>query len=429
MSKIISYFTKSEFVKNALTLTFGSVIAQILPLIFYPILGRIFLPAEFGLLATLSAITAIIAIISSGMYESSILISKSKQEAANIVGLILLRSLKILLVFFILLQLSGYQIGKWLNEPDLHKWIFVCPIGAFSIVVFNCFNEWCVTNKYFVRLSWNKIINTSSITIGKVAFGIIKIFGNGLIIGDLFGKVITAGSCVFRALKYDKKDFLNISYSQFKPLTKKYIEFPKYSMPDQLLSNIGGSIPVFLIAAFFSSTEVGYFSIAATVLTVPISVISAAIRDVFRQRANEECKNNGNCKNIYKRLLIILSTAGIVASIAGFFILPDLFSIILGTQWRISGIYSQILLPMFLLSFVSMSLSGVLIITKKLRISMYWQMYYVCSTLLSCLVGIFVFKDIKMTLLCFCIGRCSAYALYIYLSYRYSKIGISIQQT
>ena len=76
---------------------------------------------------------------------------------------------------------------------------------------------------------------------------------------------------------------------------------------------------------------------------------------------------------------------------------------------------------MITLSFISMSLSGVLIITNKMKISMYWQIYYVLSTVISLFIGFFFFRSIKMVLICFVIGRCSAYILYILLSYRFSK--------
>jgi O-antigen/teichoic acid export membrane protein len=99
-------------------------------------------------------------------------------------------------------------------------------------------------------------------------------------------------------------------------LAKRYVEFPKYSLPAQLLNTIGGSLPVLLIGAYFNSMEVGYYAMTMNVLGVPISVISIAIRDVFRQRANEEYIKTGSCLKIYKRLLKILIFCGILGFIS-----------------------------------------------------------------------------------------------------------------
>ncbi|MFW9988909.1 MAG: lipopolysaccharide biosynthesis protein [Candidatus Odinarchaeota archaeon] len=422
MKKILTkYLLKSEFAKNTFTLTIGTSVAQAFPIIFYPILGRIYTPVEFGLLATLTSITTILAVIATGKYESSIVITDSKKDGVNVIGLVLILSLIFLILSFIILQIFSVQVGIWLSEPKLKKWLFVCPISAYVIIIFNCYNEWCVRNKYFKRLSWNKIINSSSITLSKLLLGIYKIFSAGLVVGDLIGRTISAGGCVFRALQMDKFEFKKISRKQMQKLAKRYIEFPKFSLSAQLINTIGFTVPVLIIGANSSSKEVGYYAMTMNVLSIPISIISIAIRDVFKQRANEEYIRTGSCLNIVQRLLKILIFWGMLGSSILFFVLPDMFSIVLGKEWRVAGEYSQILLPMVTANFIAMALSGVLIVTENLRIIFFWQIYYAIITITSLLIGFKVFHDIKISLICFSVGRCTAYIIYIILAYKYSK--------
>jgi O-antigen/teichoic acid export membrane protein len=412
---------RGEFANNTLTLTLGTSIAQFFPLIFYPLIGRIFTPEEFGLLATLTSITSILAVIATGKYDQAILIADSKEEAANLVGLSLVLSFVFLTTSLLVLLLFPNQIADWFNEPQLKKWLWLPPINAFVIIIFNCYNEWCVRHKYLPSLSWNKITNATAHTLGKVFFGFVKVTGNGLVMGDLVGRIFSAGSSVCLAWKKDKFVFSGISVKQFKLLIKKYIDFPKYTLPDQLINSIGFSIPVLFIGAYYNNTEVGYYSMTMQVLSLPISVISRAVRDVFRQRANEDYIKYGNCISIFKRLLIRLTLLGAVATVAIFAVIPWLFSFVLGQQWVIAGQYSQILLPMMMVNFISMSLSGVFIVVRKMRISMYWQIYYTAITIISLLIGFFIFKTLVATLICFAVGRASAYVIYIFLSYKYSK--------
>ncbi len=425
MKKISKWvLTQSEFVRNTMIIGIGTSIAQLFPMLFYPILSRLFSPAEFGLLATLTAITGILAVLASGKYESAILIADSKEEAANLIGLTLALSFFFLIVSIIVLQLGYRHLENWLNEPGLAYWLFICPISAFAIIIFNCYNEWCVRNKYFSTLAVNKVTNASSTTLSKLFLGLIKISGNGLALGDLLGRLVSAGICLYRAIKIDKETFTKISILKFKPLAIKFKEFPKYTLPDQLLSQIGGTLPILFIGTFYNSTEVGYYGMTMNILSVPVSVVSIAIRDVFRQKANEDYLKTGSCKSLFVKLLKNISILGILGSIGLFFILPTLFSFVLGKEWQISGEYSRILLPMITLSFISMSLSGVLIIRKKMNISMFWQIYYVLSTLLSLIIGFLVFNNLKMVLICFAIGRSSAYLMYILLSFHFSKAQI-----
>lgn len=412
---------KSDFVKNAFSLTIGTSISQTIPLLFYPILSRIFTPTEFGLFAIISSITSIIAVLSSGRYEGSILITETKKDAADIIGLVLILSFTILLVIFLLFQLFSNQISLLFNTPLLKNWLFVCPLSAFAIIIYFCYNEWCVRNKYFINLSWNKITNSGSNVLGKLFFGIVKVSSNGLVIGDFIGRAFNAGLCIFRTLKKDKDVFFQMSLKNMKVLSKRYIEFPKYLLPGTLLNTVGGQLPIILIGVFFNSIEVGYFAMTTSVLSVPSSVISAAIKDTFRQRANDDFKRTGHCRSIFIKTFKILATISLIGVSVLWVILPKLFSLFLGEQWRIAGEYSQILVPMIALSFVSNSLSGVLIIAEKMKVGLLFQIYYLFITFVSLGIGYWVFHSVRMTLGCYTIGMSSAYLLELYLSLKYSK--------
>lgn len=421
LGEIIKRFKGSEFIKNSFILTFGTLIAQILPLIFYPILGRIYSPSEFGVLATITAITPILTILASGMYEGAILVAKSKVEAANIIGLIITRSILVLGIFSVLFAAYSKEISEIIKDPNIDKWLFVSPIAAFAMVVYSCFNEWCVTYKYFFSLSINKIINTSSIAIGKTLFGFFNLFGNGLVMGDLFGKSISGLTCIYGAFKFDRDYFFIIRFRKFRKLAKKYINFPKFLMTDQILNNIGGSLHIFFIGAYFDNSELGYVSMSMTLLTVPVTVISSAIKDVFRQKASREFIETGNCRSLFLKILKPLIIFTLIFFTILYFFLPNIFVIALGNQWAKSGLYSQILIPMFISNFISMSLGGVLIISNKIKVSLYWQLYTIVTSSIAFLIGIYLYDDIEITIFLFMIARTISYILYGVLSYYYAK--------
>jgi O-antigen/teichoic acid export membrane protein len=412
---------KGEFARNAFTLTLGTGIAQAFPMIFYPILGRIYKPAEFGLLATLSSITAILTVLATGKYESSILITRTKKDAANVVNLVVLLSFSFLLISFVVLQIFSNELGLWFNEPGLKKWLFICPISAFAIIIFNCYNEWAVRNKYFASLSWNKITNSAATTLSKLFFGFVRISGNGLVIGDLIGRIISAGGCIFRVFKKDKDIFFRPSYMRMRVLAKQFIKFPKYALPDQLLDTLNSQLPTLVIAYFFMSTEVGYYAMAGNLLSVPASIISIAMRDVFRQRANEEWVNTGNCKNIYNKTVKMMFVIIVPSSIILTIILPDLFSLLLGPNWRIAGVYARILILNVAILFMFQVVGSLFIIANKMKASFIWQFFSIMLTVGSLSIGCFVFKDIKMTLICYVIARCIANLTRFYITYNYSK--------
>ncbi|HOO12860.1 MAG TPA: polysaccharide biosynthesis protein, partial [Bacillota bacterium] len=54
---------KGEFLRNTVTLVTGTAIAQFIGIILYPVLSRLFTASEFGLLSTISQISAIIMVL------------------------------------------------------------------------------------------------------------------------------------------------------------------------------------------------------------------------------------------------------------------------------------------------------------------------------------------------------------------------------
>ena len=133
---------------------------------------------------------------------------------------------------------------------------------------------------------------------------------------------------------------------------------------------------VLLITSFFGSSEVGYYSMTILVLYVPSTIISTAVRDVFKQRATAEYNAKKNCYDIFRRITLAISVFSFFIFAVLFVILPDLFQFAFGKEWRIAGEYARILSPMVFISFISESVFGVLIIAEKMKAVLIWQAEY-----------------------------------------------------
>jgi len=258
-------------------------------------------------------------------------------------------------------------------------------------------------------------------TLAKALFGWTKIFNGGLIVGEFLGRIITAVSCIRLALKKDKEEFFSPSFRQMKWLSKRYIECPKLVLPAQLLNILGGELPVLLLLTAFSITQIGYYSMAISVLALPASIISLAVRDTFRKQANDIYKQTGSCFSIYLKTLSVMGVISIVGFSLFYLIAPQLFSFVLGKEWFSAGEYARILCPIVAISFVSETGSSMFIIAEKMKLLLWWQILYFLFTLISILIGIYFFKDIKSTLYCFMIGRSATHLLNLFMSSRFAR--------
>ena len=81
----------SSFATDVLKLVTGTTFAQIIAVLASPLLTRLYGPEAFGFLAlSTSIITSIIRVVACMRYELAIMLPKTDEEAANLLGLCLL---------------------------------------------------------------------------------------------------------------------------------------------------------------------------------------------------------------------------------------------------------------------------------------------------------------------------------------------------
>jgi O-antigen/teichoic acid export membrane protein len=413
--------TAGSFRRNALVLTVGTLVAQGLPLVLYPVFTRMYAPAEFGVFATVSLLATVAAIIASGTFEQAILIAQSRRVAAHLAAYTLRRSALVLAAFLALSLPLGGLLTPLGVDPAIVLWLPAVPLAAAALVVYTCYSEWCVRSRYFGELSRVRIWQTSAIAAARLALGTLVPAINGFVAGDVVGKAVSAGRCGAMLTKRDRPYLLIHSRRRMRAAARRYAHVARYTLPDQLINTLGGSIHVVFLSAAFGTEQLGYVAIVLSVLYVPVTVVSSAVKDVFRQRASVEYATQGSCRPIYRRLLLPLIVLAGLGFGALYVVAPALFPWVLGPGWEVAGEYARILTPLFFFNFVAMSLGGVLVIAERTDVSLAWQIASLVLTVAALIVGTIVLRDIVAALWCFSLARSLVYILYMALSYYYAE--------
>jgi len=76
---------------------------------------------------------------------------------------------------------------------------------------------------------------------------------------------------------------------------------------------------------------------------------------------------------------------------------------------------------MVFISFISESVFGVLYAAEKMKTIFWWQVTYLVVNISSLLLGYYFFKDIKLTLICFAVGKSFVHLISFYLAYLSAK--------
>lgn len=410
----------NDLYKNMLRLASGSALAQIIPILAYPILTRIYAPEDFGTFATVILFSSLIGIVASGSYEHAILITKSRLDAANLVALTLIRSSLVLLVSLIVLFFIRADAAELFNDPGLLTGLLYVPFIALGGIIFVCHSEWLVKYKGYSILSRNRIFQGVFLVASKVLFGINTLFSQALLAGELAGRLLASALSVYTILSTNFKVFRGVSVAGINDVRFRFCKFPRIMIFDQFFNVFVGSVHVLFIGAAFGPKELGYVTLLFSSLYLPITVITTSIKDVFRQRANIDYRNSGSCRPLYLSLLRVISLSAIIPFTVGFLIAPSIFPFVFGEEWARVGSYAQIMIPMYYFNFVSMSLGGVLIFAEKINVSLYWQVLSFIASVLALYIGCYVINDIFLCLILLAIARGLAYVAYGLLSYYFS---------
>ena len=177
----------SEFTKNTIVLIVGTVVAQAIPLLIHPFLRRIYSAEDFGAMAVFLSLFSMVTIVAAFRYESTIVLPKNDNEAANILGLTFLINLCFNTIIFLVLVFFKTEIVALIGFPLKYaNYLYFLPFTSFLFCAYQSMNYWLIRQKAFKASSFNKIVRRSAEGIVQVILGVLK-FPGGLFVGDIVG--------------------------------------------------------------------------------------------------------------------------------------------------------------------------------------------------------------------------------------------------
>jgi lipopolysaccharide exporter len=165
----------------------------------------------------------------------------------------------------------------------------------------------------------------------------------GLVHGSVAGSTAT---CVVLGAELGRHDRRRLLGGQrIGPMVAsalRYRKFPLVSTWAVLLNSISWQLPALLLGYFFDSAVVGFYALGFRMLLAPMGLVGSAIGQVFFQRA-ARARHEGQLadvvQGVFDATLNIMLMPMAILGVAG----PDIFSTILGPEWREAGVYAQIL--------------------------------------------------------------------------------------
>lgn len=409
----------NSFVKHVLTLMKGTAIAQFLPILISPILTRIYTPEQFGVFAIYIAVISVLTPIISGRYELAIALPNDEKRALALFNLTFVINICITIFITLVIVTSGDQLTEILSLQDA-RWLYLLPIGLFLTGILSSLTY--LNNRWgrFNHLAQSKMSQSFVMAIAQLAIGFTKLGSLGLVIGYCFGQIASIFSLNKQAEIAKKISTEAINTKSILAVGKEYNEFPKYAMVTHSTEALSTNIPNLLLSKFFGTQYTGYYSLTTRTISLPLSLVGRSVGDVFLSTASKLYREQGECKDLYKRTFKVLALIPIIPFIIVFFFAEELFGFVFGDEWKVAGIYTKVLIPALYLQFISSPLSHMFVIAKKIKIEFFIQGAILLMSIIAFIIGYYYFDSTTISLAMFSFVLVLKYVLFIALSYKFA---------
>jgi O-antigen/teichoic acid export membrane protein len=275
--------------------------------------------------------------------------------------------------------------------------VYWLPISVFFMASYQSLNYLCNREGRYKQMALSRIFQSSSMTVIHVVGGYLKAGSVALVTGQIIGQVAAAFIMAYMMFVSTPRKSLRVNKHKIIVLAKKYANFPRYLILAHGFNTASAQSPVLFLSALFGSGSAGFYILIQRVIGAPMVIVAGAIGDVFRHEASREYAKTGQCRSIYRSSFLRLLVISIIPFSIFLLFAPELFVLVFGDTWRLSGEYSQILTPMFFLQFITSPLSTMYMIAQKQKFDLVWQAILFSLLSLAFLIGQY-YGDIKVAL-------------------------------
>lgn len=378
----------NKIVKDSAKLLSANVVAQVIGLLVYPVLTRLYSPDDFGLLNLFLSIGGVLILFATSEYHYAIVLPQKDSDGRAVfhVGLIIL---SIVTLITLLSVPFASHIAALFKAPSLAKWYWVMPIYVCLL------GFWALLNYSYTRKKQYNYIGTYQVSqplvnaASKVGFGYAGFLSGGMIVSSVIGPFVAIVSSLCLSWRKGIASYFTPSTrAERKAVAREYAKFPAFSLPKSLVNVLSSNLPAFLLTPFFGLTELGFFAMAITLAYRPINMICGSFYQVLYQRVADLVNRRQPIKSllggyIWKTLLVTIP-----CFVALYFVLPWLTQFLLGNGWDTTATIIQLMLAWLAMVLVTTTVNFIPDVFGKQHGLLAFEIGYLIARVVGLYIGI-----------------------------------------
>lgn len=355
--------------KSVATVFAGTALAQLIALALLPVLARLYTPADFGVFQIYASVLRVLLMASAFRYEVGLL--ETREEGAF---LSLLRAtLSLSVVTSIAAGLALLWVGESLGLPAVLVWMFPLLLIVASFQQSATFVP--IRDQNYKLSAGNKVMQ--AVLYGAAAIGLAFTPASAIAmpVADGLSRLGAAAGIAGRTRGLAGKILSKFDFPGQVSALRQFIRYPLYTFPGTTMSALSGLVMSLAFVRLYGLETGGQFALMMQVLFAPIGAAAFSVSQVFTgDIARIIAEKPGEAQAVYRKLVRLMVMIALPGAMFGYFAAPWLIVQAFGAQWEMAGRFCALAMPFAFASFVVAPVNMVLIIARKNRWQLAWEM-------------------------------------------------------
>jgi O-antigen/teichoic acid export membrane protein len=391
----------------------GSIAGQGLVILSYPLLTRLYDPAELGLLTVFTSVVGMLSVISTASLEAAIPIPPDDGEAADVAWSALTVVFGTTLLTAVVGLFAASPLAHLLGVPALAQYWWLVALTVLAIGTYLVLSEWMVRDRTYGALGRRNLLQGVGQTATQIGLGLAGVRPLGLLLGLAVSRLVALGGLMSsNGLLRQRRP----SLAGMRSALRRFRRFPLLAAPSSLINSAGLEVPLLLVSALYGDARAGLLGLTVRVFSGPTAIIGQAVSQVYTGETSAAIRQPGDAlgkllRGAVLRLLLLGAGPVLLVVVAG----PWLFGLIFGPTWTEAGEYARFLAVAYLAQFAVTPVSSTLFLLERQGHELVWGCIRFALTAGGMAVCGFLGTPVLVAVIVLAVGHVLSYAALYWL--------------
>jgi O-antigen/teichoic acid export membrane protein len=415
---------KSRFIVGVATLSSGTVLGQLLTFVALPVVARLYSPEQMGNWAVFVAIGTFVGTLSSLSYDMAVTLPKAESDGKSVAWLAQLLTLCLSAIILVVTWTFSGPLARAVETPSLEPVFWLLSVAVWNTGTSLILGQWMIRKERFRTMAAGQVAATVFTVVARVAYG--TLFG-----GDEIALVYIFIGSVFVQLLVLSRQARRDELLEFRPekgrkealreVAREYRSFPLLMSWSRLLNAGSQHSIVLVLGILYGPVVIGLYHLGRRILNSPLQVLSRSVGQVFLHRASHRAHGPDGILRDFRLITGVLFLGGVVPFALVALAATPVLAWFLGEEWRDSGPFVQAMTPWLFMGLVAQPAITTMIVLKRLREKLVWEVLLTIARTSALFVGYFVFESALASVFLFSVVGAAFCAALVVLAHHFAR--------